>query len=64
MPPDYSLTTLDGRRPLMEDCLQLMMSNDGSLSLMEDNLGWRTAFGGGQPLMEDSYLFLVIAHCS
>ena len=54
--------TLDGRRLLMEDYLQLMMFNDGSLSLIEDDLGWRTDFGGGQLLMEDSYLFLVIAH--
>ena len=53
MLPDDSLTTLDRRRPLIEDNFWWKTTFDGRQPLMEDNLLWKTTIDGGRPLMED-----------
>ena len=52
-PQPPPLTTFIGRRPSVEDELQLKMTFVGRGPSLEDNLQRKTTFGGRRPLVED-----------
>ena len=49
----FTMTTYDGRRPMMEDDLLWKTTYDGRSPMMEDNLWCTTTYDGRQLMMQD-----------